>query len=320
VKFRRCAAICGQFERLAWERGVQGTGSMLSLMASPLSISDATLAEQWRFTEALAAAVPGPELLAGGGMERVDDLAIAGWRHFAQQQPEIVTSVEVSRDRQFAGAGSLRLQARAAQASDPPIVVETPPVWITTPPLAAPVGKLLEISARVWVPKPITGSVDGLLVFESLGGPALAERVGPTRDWTRLAVYRIVPPDAAGEPLVVTFAITGLGEAFIDEVSVRVLEHGAPGVPATTVSTAPGAAFPAPGELLSGQPGIPRPAPPARPDPSVPAAAAPWPGMNLEWPKLLPFGQSPDAPPPGVGGGTVDPFKRARPTPPPPAP
>jgi hypothetical protein len=34
--------------------------------------------------------------------------------------------------------------------------------------------------------------------------------------------------------------------------------------------------------------------------------------MNLEWPKLLPFGQSADAPPAGVGGGTIDPFKRAR--------
>jgi hypothetical protein len=37
----------------------------------------------------------------------------------------------------------------------------------------------------------------------------------------------------------------------------------------------------------------------------------------MEWPKLMPFGQS-SAPPPGVGGGTVDPFKRARgPTTPP---
>ena len=34
--------------------------------------------------------------------------------------------------------------------------------------------------------------------------------------------------------------------------------------------------------------------------------------MNLEWPKLLPFGQSSNAPPAGPGGGTIDPFKRAR--------
>ena len=316
-KFRRCTAICGQFERLTWERGVQGTGSMLSLMASPLSISDATLAEQWRFTEAVAAAVPGPELLAGGAMERVDDLAGGGWRHFAQEQSEIRTAVEISRVKPFAGGGCLRLEARAAEADAPPIVVETPPVWITTPPLAVPVGKLLEISARVWVPKPILGSVDGLLVFDSLGGPALAERVGATRDWTRLAVYRIVPPDAVGEPLTVTFAVTGLGEALIDDVSVRVLEHGLPATPATTVSTTPGPGFPTPHDLLSGPPPIPRPAPAVRPAANPPPAAGPqWPGMNLEWPNLLPFAASPDTPPPGVGGGTIDPFKRARPTPP----
>ena len=313
-KFRRCLAICGQFERLAWERGVQGTGSLLSLMASPLATSDSSLAEQWRFTEALATAVPGAELLAGGGMERVDDLAGGGWRHFAREEAEIRTRVEIARDRRFAGSGSLRLAARAAQADDAPVVIETPPVWITTPPLAAPAGKLLEISARVWVPKPIKGSVDGLLVFDSLGGPALAERIGVTRDWARLALYRIVPAEAAGEPLVVTFALTGMGESLIDDVSVRVLEHGGAGVAATTVSTAPQGRFPSPTELLGGpatsappMPAIPRPAPTA-----APATPSAWPGLNLEWPKLLPFGQSADTPPAGVGGGTIDPFKRAR--------
>jgi hypothetical protein len=318
-KFRRCLAICGQFERLAWERGVQGTGSLLSLMASPLATSDATLAEQWRFTEALAAAVPGAELLTGGGMERVDDLAGGGWRHFARDEAEIRTSVEIARDRRFTGSGSLRLAARAVQADDAPVVLETPPVWITTPPLAAPAGKLLEISARVWVPKPIKGSVDGLLVFDSLGGPALAERIGVTRDWARLALYRIVPAEAAGEPLVVTFALTGMGEALIDDVSVRVLEHGGAGLAATAVSTAPQGRFPSPTELLGGpatspppMSAIPRPTPTPVPPAAAPAAPSAWPGMNLEWPKLLPFGQSADAPPAGVGGGTIDPFKRAR--------
>jgi hypothetical protein len=33
--------------------------------------------------------------------------------------------------------------------------------------------------------------------------------------------------------------------------------------------------------------------------------------MTLDWPQL-PFGQSSNAPPPGPGGGTIDPFKRAR--------
>jgi len=321
ARFERAAAIGGQFERLTWERGVVATGS---LVAGPLATSDATLAEHWRFIEALGGVAAGENLLAGGGMERIDDLAAAGWRHFALPQGDLRTSVELSRSEPAGGGASLRMRADPADPAAAPDVVETPPVWITTPPIPAPTGKLLEIEARVWVPQPIKGSVDGLLVFDSLGGPALAERVGRTSGWRRLVLYRIVPQEAAGEPVTVTFALTGIGEARIDEVAVRVLDRTAGGVPGTIVSTTPqsagGRPFPRPDELLG--PGTvavplpPVPAPPpsgpqadaVKPLPNVPA----WPGASLGWPKLLPFGQPANAPPPGPGGGRVDPFKRAR--------
>ena len=325
---RRAAAIGGQVERLAWERGVLATGSMV---ASPLSTSDATLAEHWRFIDALAATGPAAELLAGGGMERIEDLASAGWRHFALKQRDLRTAVEIDRSQPAVGSGSLTMKAEPTSAAEAPVVVETPPVWVTTPAVRVPAGRLLEIQARVWVPRPIKGSVDGLLVFDSLGGPALAERVGMTSAWRRLVLYRIVPADDADEPFTVTFALTGMGEARIDDVSVRVLERGVGGIPATIVSatqpagSAP-AGFPQPSDLLGGPGAVPTPLPapasapavtaaPAAPAavPAGPAAAAPqWPGMSLEWPKLLPFGQSSNAPPPGPGGGTIDPFKRAR--------
>ena len=221
------------------------------------------------------------------------------------------------------------MRAKTANPAESPGTVETPPVWITTPPISPPSGKLLQIEARVWVPQPIKGSVDGLLVFDSIGGAALAERVGVTAGWRRLVLYRIVPADASSEPLVVTFALTGLGEAHIDNVSIRVLESSGQseaGVPSTIVSTTPrpssATAFPNPSEVL-GPSAVAVPLPPvAAPTASAqasapkavdPPAAPQWPGMNLEWPKILPFGQSPNAPPPGPGGGKIDPFKRARP-------
>jgi hypothetical protein len=311
----RSAAIAGQVQRLAWERGVLATGSMV---ASPLSTSDATLAEHWRFIEALGSTMPGAELLAGGDMERIDDLGSAGWRHFALAQETLQTTVDIDRAQPAAGTGCLSLRAEPTTAAEAPVVVETPPVWVTTPAVRAPAGKLLEIQARVWVPKPIKGSVDGLLVFDSLGGPALAERVGVTPSWRRLVLYRIVPDTAAEEPLTVTFALTGMGEARIDDVSIRVLER-AGGTPANVVSTTPAGpgpagGFPRPVDVLGGPTPLPDPVPPpaaATVEPPAPAAPA-WPGMNLEWPKLLPFGQPSNAPPPGPGGGTIDPFKRAR--------
>jgi len=320
ARFERATAIGAQFERLTWERGIVATGS---IVASPLATSDATLGEHWRFIEALTGVAAGENLIPGGGMERIDDLAGSGWRHFALPQADIRSAVEISRSEPAGGGGSLRMRAEAVDPASAPDVVETPPVWITTPPIQPPAGKLLEIEARVWVPQPVKGSVDGLLVFDSLGGPALAERVGKTPSWRRLVLYRIVPQEAAGEPFTVTFALTGLGEARIDEVAVRVLDR-AGGVSGTVVSTSPQARdvrpFPQPSDLLGPgtiAPTLPGPAgPPAgnappdtpRPLPTVPQ----WPGMNLEWPKLLPFSQPSNAPPPGPGGGRIDPFKRAR--------
>jgi hypothetical protein len=310
ARLRRAAAIAGQFERRVWENGVKAEGSMV---ASPLLASDTALAEEWQFVAARAAIVQGPELLGGGGMERIEDLSGGGWRHFARTQSDIVTKLEISLAKPASGQGCLRMVARPASKDDPPIVVETPPLWVTTPPLQPPAGKLVEISAQVMVSKPVAGSVDGLFVFDSLGGPALGERVAATKTWRRLVLHRIVPADSAGEPLTVTFALTGLGEAFIDEVSIRTVDRGTPGVVATPVSTGGQAGgFPTPQDLLAPPAAAAAGGPSRPPLPAPPPQPQGWPGMNLEWPKLVPFGQSANEPPPGPGGGTVDPFKRAR--------
>jgi len=92
---------------------------------------------------------------------------------------------------------------------------------------------------------------------------------------------------------------------------VRVLERGGPtpGTPATLVSSPrprdPQDPFPSPADLLQPPARGPQSAPAAEPPP----AAAAWPGQSLGWPKL--FGPG-NEPPPGPGGGTIDPFKRAR--------
>jgi len=299
-RFDRAAAIGQQFTRLVWERGVVATGS---IVAAPLCTSGSTLAEHWRFVETLAMTNPGENILAGGGMDRIDDLAGNGWRHFVLPQESIRTSVEISHDTPADGTGCLRMVAAAADPEMPPIVVETPPVWVTTPPIEAVAGRLYEIEAKVRVAEPLTGTTDGLLVFDNWGGPALAERVvGTGGSWKRLVLYRIPPAGASPQPLVVTFATTGLGEVSVDEVRIRqrarVGEAGiAAAAPMATTLPPPGAAAPA----------MPMTAGEAAPPPKSSTA---WPGTGLQWPSLLPFGSS--GPPPGEGGGRVDPFKRAR--------
>lgn len=303
-RFRRAAAISGQFQRRIWENGVRADGSMV---ASPLAASAATSSEQWAFVASRSTAVPGPELLAGGGMERIDELAANGWRHFAHPAAGVSTRVEITPLRPASGRGALRLVVEPEDRAAPPAAIETPPVWVSTPPIPVPTGKFVEITARVRVAEPVTASVDGLLVFDSLGGPALAERVGPTADWRRLVLHRIATADA--EPLVVTFALSGLGTADVDDVSVRVLDREPSGlvntVPTPVTSSPSASGFPSPADLIA--------PPPPTPAASAPTVAEPWAGRALEWPRLVPW-TSPNAPPPGPGGGTIDPFKRARPT------
>jgi hypothetical protein len=100
----------------------------------------------------------------------------------------------------------------------PPAQIESPPLWITSPPVAVQAGELLRIQGWVHVPRPITGSVDGLLIVDSLGGEALAGRIDKTPRWQQFTLYRVAPQ--AG-PVTVTFALTGIGEAWLDDVTIQ---------------------------------------------------------------------------------------------------
>ncbi len=317
-KLERSRAIAGQLERLFWERGVTATGSMV---ASPLTTSSATLSDHWRMIEALQSTNAGNNLLQGGRMEEITTLSSTGWRHFVRPTDQVKGSVELSTRSPADGQRSLRILATAINPEEAPVVVETPPIWITTPPINAAAGTLLEIVAKVRVPNRIEGSVDGLLVFDSYGGPALAERVNKTESWRRLVLYRIVPPaqtsndgspDESPPPLTVTFALTGLGEAQIDSVSIKPLTRGLGG-PSVTQITSGNPNFPKPEQILQGNPGHAFPATTTQPNPTEPTSA--WPGMSLEWPKMLPFTAPETTPPQGPSGSTIDPFKRARGTP-----
>jgi hypothetical protein len=317
-KLERSRAIAGQLERLFWERGVTATGSMV---ASPLTTSPATLSDHWRMIDALQSTNAGANLLEGGRMEEINTLSSTGWRHFVRPTDQVKGSVELSTQSPADGQRSLRICATAIDPEEAPVVIETPPIWITTPPINAAAGTLLEIVAKVRVPNTIEGSVDGLLVFDSYGGPALAERVNKTESWRRLVLYRIVPPAQRSNdglsvephpPLTVTFALTGLGEAQIDSVSIKPLTRGLGG-PSVTQITSGNPNFPKPDEILQGNQVQAVPAMTTQPKPTEPTSA--WPGMSLEWPKMLPFTAPETTPPQGPSGSTIDPFKRARGTP-----
>ena len=85
-------------------------------------------------------------------------------------------------------------------------------------------GEVVLVQGWLRIEHPIVGSADGLLVIDSLGGEALAGRIAVAPEWRQFTMVRAAPRSG---PLAVTFALAGLGEVWIDDVTVQGVPRGA---------------------------------------------------------------------------------------------
>jgi hypothetical protein len=217
---RNATLPLGRWKREVWERTVKPLATPVS---SPLAASFDTVPEYIRFAAAVTGPPRGENLLTGGDFESLPAMLDAGWRRFEHAQPNVQMTEELAPDVHYSGQSSLHLRATPARPETASALVESPPLWVTTAPVALSPGDIVCIRGQVRMPKPVTGSVDSLLVVDSLGGDALAERIDPADGWREFVVYR-----AAGQagPMTVTFVLSGFGEAWIDDVSARLVWRG----------------------------------------------------------------------------------------------
>lgn len=208
-------------ERTAWEAAI-GRSSPLS---SPAAVSFATLPWQPMLVRGWNASPPGPNQLPGGDFEQPALVFQTGWQHVQHVLPGIQTAADLTHVAAHAGNFGLRLTAKMSQPDQPALLVESPPIWIVSPPVNVEAGQWVCIQGWVNIPEPITGSVDGLLVLDSLSGEALAQRLNQTKGWQQFAVYRIAPQRGS---MTITLALSGLGEARIDDLTVRPVGRQSP--------------------------------------------------------------------------------------------
>ncbi len=204
-------------ERAAWEAGL---APLRSPVASPGAVAFPTLPYHLALMERASASRPGANLLAGGDFEDFGAMSQAGWRHFQHPAAAVQGSAELSPSAAHAGRFGLRLTARPTDPKAPPLWLESPPVWITAPPVTVSAGQVLLIHGWVQAPQPIAASVDGLLIVDSLGGEPLAQRIRGTSGWQEFGLYRVAPQSGT---VTVTFALTGLGEAWLDDVTIQAI-------------------------------------------------------------------------------------------------
>lgn len=223
---RKSMRVVGILERRHWEAAV---AELSSPVTSPGACSFAILPWHGKLGERIQASQYGQNQLVGGDFERLDLLLQSGWQHMEYVAEGCGTAADLVVEAMRSGKTGLRMTARPTDPKNPPAVVEIPPVWIVTPSVPVEAGQLVVVHGYANVPQPLSGSVDGLMIFDSISGEGLAERIGRTKGWRAFTLFRVAPRSGS---LRVTFALTGLGEARIDDVSIRALHPGVPPVTA----------------------------------------------------------------------------------------
>jgi hypothetical protein len=215
----RALVTLSQLQRACWENGPSEFDSPVT---NPFRAHFATLPFSWSFANEVRYAQLSPNLLPGGDFENLDELVRSGWQHLRHHDETVISDAELSPLDRRSGRTALRLRAFPASAEAPPQTIETPPVWVHSAPVQLRQGQVVRIHGWVTVRQPIEGSPDGLMIYDSLSGEPLATRVREARDWTEFVLYRAADQDA---PMILTFALTGLGEAWLDNVTVSVVKQ-----------------------------------------------------------------------------------------------
>ncbi|NIP86760.1 MAG: hypothetical protein GTO03_14850, partial [Planctomycetales bacterium] len=196
------AALSGldRVRRHSWNTAIGKLGHPSQL---PLLAAYATLPLAYDRTKALLSVRWGENRLAGGEMEDLEEMLAAGWRHVRLADDPLASQVELSPIRPHGGRRSLHLRVGRGEELAPEFV-EAPPLWIVSSPIPLQAGQIVRIQGWAWVPEPVTATADGLLIFDSAAGPAMARRIGQTSGWQKFTLYRAA---TATGPMSLTFAL-----------------------------------------------------------------------------------------------------------------
>jgi len=229
--YMNAAEAMRPFRLLEREHWLAASQSVAGPATSPLLTTFATLPDHWALVQQLAHRSPGANLLPGGDFENLQTWLGAGWEHFQNEVPGVTSQDNLNASQDNLGAKlapeaahsgrlGLRLAVAPENPDQAPQLVESPPLWITSAPINLEARSLIVIRGWVRIPEPIEGSPDGLLVIDSLTGHTLAERIHAAEDWQEFVLYRACPQSG---PVRVTFALTGMGTAHVDDVSIQLL-------------------------------------------------------------------------------------------------
>ena len=149
-------------------------------------------------------------------------------------------SEQIPKRKPDLGSHCLKLEIRPratknsrGQPIAPPQALERSFLAVDSPRVSLPPGTLVRISFWAKVPQPIQASADGVVVYDSAGGEPLSARLYQTNGWQEFRMYRRVPDSG---DISLTFALTGIGIAYFDNVRIEPLRQAVKPQPDVTVN------------------------------------------------------------------------------------
>lgn len=205
-------------QRAHWNDATDPSRNFSSPVSSPHTLCFQTLPNHWEMVARFGSRTTSHEnLLRSGDFEDIDTMIGEGWQHRQKQSPRIIAGAELlPKPSPGGGEYCLHMAAIPASADDIPRHVSEPPVTLISPPINVHSGQLVHISGRVKVIA-TAGTPDGVMFYDSLGGPERGLRWQQRTDWQYFDLIREVTFTG---PMSLTLRLTGLGDVYFDEVRV----------------------------------------------------------------------------------------------------
>jgi hypothetical protein len=198
-----------------WKEAVKDSNLAV---VSPYAVCFHTLPEHYAFIDTMERSGFSRNLLPSGDFEIEGSLDAAGWSYDPHMDEGIEASALLIPAFQKKGGRALELRVES-KSPEPPTSLDATRVTIKSSPVPVEAGQIVRIKGMIRVPTDITGSPDGAMIWDSLGGEPLALRfVNSVKDWKPFALVR--PVHETGE-LRLHMVMTGLGTIELDDLIIE---------------------------------------------------------------------------------------------------
>lgn len=226
------------------------TPALIQPMASPGLIAFNTLPQHYLWCSWIRDGKFTDNAVQGGSFDNPEEIRTAGWINLCRQA-EGRSGAALSAESPGGNGRVLRLNVTRrsdARIDELAAFVDNPVAMVRTHPIKVSPREFVRIRVKVRMPRPQQPGAGGLVVEDSLGGPALAFRsTAAVPEWSEVVIYRRVVDETT---MTVKLGLAGDGDVFFDDLRVERLTDNAPLSPdrlaAAPAGTAPAETAPAP--------------------------------------------------------------------------